>query len=793
MADPSVQKSETPQDIETDAQGVVGRWLTEIELAESDCKTWRSRSAKTIKRYLDERSPDGTTGALDVGGFNTLGQVHFNILWANVQVLQPALYSRPPRPEVDRRYHDADPIGRVASIILERALEFSNEDDKLDATARLCVLDYLLTARAQVWVRYEPKFAPLAPAMPAEAGATEAPISQAPVPEAATQAQETLTSRTDTSATEGGGAEQIAWERAPLDRVHWNDFLHSPARGWHEVRWVARRTYQSRNELVKRFGKKIGSEVSLDWQPKYMEDKYTQGENAQKFQMFKKAVIWEIWDKDERKVHWVSPGYKSGVLDTRDDPLKLKDFFPCPEPLLGTRGPDTIIPVPDYYEYQDQAQLLDDLINRASLLTDALRVAGVYDASQPSITRLLTEGGGNVLIPVDNWALMAQSGGLKGTIDWMPIDQVAKCLLSIYEAIDRTKQQLYEITGISDIIRGQAEGGAKTATEQQIKSRYANLRLSDRQADVQRFLRDGIRLKAEVMSEHFQPQTLALMSGIELTTPEDQQLMGQAIALLRSDVMREFRIDIETDSTIAADQQAEQESRTQFLGMVGTFLKEALPVAQAAPPLVPLIVEMMNFGARGFKAGRQLEGALDRAGKQLTEQAQKAASQPPPPDPKMIEAQTKAEGAKQEMAMRAQETQAKAAEGQQKMQMDAAQGQQQLELDAQKHAMEMQQQREQFQQQMALERERMLKEFQLSIQKMAMEMQGKQVEREQDVQLQREGAAIDAAQRDEDRAAAAQAGEADRALSAEQADADRSTNEKIAMAAAKAKSKGPTK
>ena len=749
MADPTGRAVETPEDFgPTKADGVT-RWLTEIKLAEAEQKDWVERANKCIKRYLDER-----TGIIKTdSGLNAIGSKQFNILWSNVQTLLPALFARAPKPEVSRRYDDPDPVGKVASIVLERDLEFGLEDDRIERIARLAVLDYLLTGRGQLWARYEPKFetatapatqepediaegeAPEAGEMaPAPGGLTAQTIGALPADQPGAEADEEARElQEDSSVTAGEQYDRVAWERAPLDRVHWKDFLHSPARGWQEVRWVARRAYLSRDELVKRFGK-LGEEVSLDWQPKLLEQDKS---DTIKHDLFKKGIVWEIWDRDSRKAIWVSPGYKADLLDQRDDPLGLKDFFPCPEPLIATHGPDSIIPVPDYYEYQDQATMLDELVNRASLLIDALRVAGVYDASQEAIRRLLTEGGGNVLIPVDNWTLFGNQGGIKGTVDWLPLEMVAGCLNQIYIAIEKTKQQLYEITGIADIVRG-ASKADETATAQQIKSRFATLRLSDRQTDIARFLRDAIRIKAEIICEHFQPETMAMQSGIALTgDPTDMQMFSQAVALLRNDALREFRVDIETDSTIAADDDEEKKRRTEFLAMVGAFFQQALPVAQMEPNIVPLMGKMLQFGARGFKAGRELETAIDQYVASLEKQTQEAQSQPPqppPPDPKaqaaLITAQANAQAKQADTQIKAGHLQV----AQEKAQAETAHKTQQQQLDA----MSIAEQLKQNQQEMMLGMQQGMAKIQADFEARMAELRG-------EMAVKREGHAIDAA------------------------------------------------
>lgn len=402
----------------------------------------------------------------------------------------------------------------------------------------------------------------------------------------------------------------------------------------------------------------------------------------------KKATVYEIWDREARKAYWIHKDM-ANVLDERDDPLKLKDFFPCPKPVFSTLANDNLVPVPDYVQYQDQARELDDLTGRINSIVRALKVAGVYDKSAQGVDRLLSEGIENTLIPVENWAVFGEKGGLKGVMDFLPIKEIVEVLASLYEAREKAKQDLYEITGISDIIRG-ATDPRETLGAQELKGKYAGLRLDNMQADVARFSRDLVRIFAEIIAEHFSLDTIRKISGVRLLTNEEKaQAQQQAQtgplpesiqeqlenpsweevhALIKDDTLRCFRISIETDSTIKADQDAEKEARVEFLTAAGSFISQAVAVPN--PELAPLLMEMLMFGVRGFKVGRDMESTFEVALKKIRE---KAENPPETPDPEMqkLQAQMQMDGQKLQI------------EGQ-KLQSEHAVKGQELELTAQK-------------------------------------------------------------------------------------------------------------
>jgi hypothetical protein len=384
----------------------------------------------------------------------------------------------------------------------------------------------------------------------------------------------------------------------------------------------------------------------------------------------------------------------SHFIDVRDDPLNFEGFFPCPKPLYATTTSDNLVPVPDFVLYQDQAMELDILSDRIDGLVKALRVRGVYDASQPALQRLMTEGDNNALIPVDKWAAFSEKGGLKGSVDLLPLDTIAQALIQCYQARADIKGQIYEITGISDIIRGQS-AASETATAQQIKGQYAGLRLRSMQEDVALFATEVIRLKAQVMCMRYQPQTILAYSAAEQMSDADKALIPQALQLIRDKPLRNFRIDIAADSLVQIDEVQEKQDRLQFLQAFGGFLQQALPVGQASPELVPVMMDLLKYGVQAFKAARPLEGTIDAA----TEQLKQMAAQPREnPAAQQAQMEAQAEQAKSQMLMQIEQ-----AKLQQSAQVEAlkAQNDQQLEQMKQQFEAQLAQQKIAAEQQMA--------------------------------------------------------------------------------------------
>lgn len=606
----------------------VNGWLTEIELSTNYFKPWVEQSKRIIKRYRDERAEATSRGR----------RKKINIMWSNIETLKPAIFARTPKAQVERRFKDKDELAMNAGVILERATQFQIDEGRFDFHAREARDDYLIIGRGQMWYRYVPDF-----------GAEKVDP----------QTQESY--------------QPVSNERVECDYVQWEDFLCQRARRWDEVAWVARRVFLTRQELVERFGD-LGKKVSLDYCPKDVSDNDKLREQQERF---KKAVVWEIWDKPSRKVIHIATGYKQAPLSETDAPLKLKNFFPCPRPMFATMTTDTIIPIADYCFYQDQAEQLDELQAREALLVKALRVRGVYDASFKELKRLTSESTENDLIPVDGLLGRMNSTNLREVIQFMPLKEIAEVLIRVYENQEKKKAEIYEITGIADIVRG-VSSPSETAAAQQIKGQFATLRISDRQMAFQEFLAEGIQIVAEIIAEQFSEQTLMAIVGLEVTKGDEQAFM-QAVGLLRNDAMRSYRVTVETDSTIAIDEQADKASRSEFLNSVGAFMQKAMPMVQTFPQFGAVLGEMMMFGVRGYKAGRSLEGALQGAIDTMVAQIEQQQQQPQeqPPDPAMVELEQRMQLEQGKLQM---EGQFKQAQFQQQAQLEGAR----LQLDAKK-------------------------------------------------------------------------------------------------------------
>jgi hypothetical protein len=557
------------------------RWLAEIKLYEDKFKKYNEDCKGISDRYRDDRE-------------NNKGR--YNIFWSQVENLKPAVLYYLPKVEVARRFKDKDPLARAGGEILERATQYNLEDNYTFNKLEKCRDDYIMYGRGQAWVRYQPLIEKTTVQVPAQID----PMSGMP--------QEGAQMGPDGRFYITEEQEVVTKEEVIVDYLHRLDFGHSLARVWEEVKAVWRKSYLTREECVDRFGEEIGKKIPLNNCPKELESA-----NELTKDLFLKAEIYEIWDKDEKKVIWLTKSLPTQVLDVRADPLNLKGFFPCPRPAFGSLDTESLVPIPDYNQYKTIAEQLDQITARITSIERAIKAVAVYDASKDSISKISNAKMDLTLIPVENWAAF---GGLDKVIEWLPMRDLVDVLQNLFTVKNAYKQDLYEISGISDIIRGQTDP-RETATAQRTKAQFASERLRYKQKVFSIFCRDLIEIMAEVIAEHFDPEILGAIAGVQSMGPEIEQAMPQIVELLRSDRARCYRIDIQTDSTIAIDEQADQEQVVQFMNMFTQGLNDVLPVIQAFPMMTPMLTESLLMVARRFKAGRNLEGAIENAFSQL--------------------------------------------------------------------------------------------------------------------------------------------------------------------------------
>lgn len=662
----------------------VAAWLSAIDRATKDMRDWTKRCEKIRKRYRYEASA-------------STRRRQFQMLWSNQEIMRPAVYAKAPKPVVESRFKDGDPLVRISSQALERSLEFQSDFLNYDRTFGLVRDDFLLYGRGVPRVRYYPV------------------LEEAEIPsgldEGAEGADEQYEAAGADEAEGEEGAETLQIEHVCVDFVQRDDFIHPQARTWEELPWLCYRAFLDRDQLIERFGKELGEKIPLDSSGGRTD---REDERQRQDSAVDKATIYEIWDKAKTTVLWIARGYGDAILESGPPYLKINGFYPSPRPAYGTLTTDSLIPVPDYVYYQDQAEEIDDLTARIASLSDSLKVVGFYPAGpsgegSPEVEKAVAPGFENRMIAVKSWAMFKEGANGGVPIVFLPVDQVEQVLRGCVELRKQLIDDVYQITGISDILRGASEA-SETLGAQQLKAQWGGIRMRDRQAEVARLARDTVRIVAEVMCATFQPETLLKIANMNLPREADveqaklqaslaQQQWQQAAqiaqesgqqppeapppvpdmgptveafgAFLKDQVLVRFRVDIEVDSTINSDESQEKQDRTEFIQATSMFIGQWGPIIQQNPEAGPLAGQLLLFGVRAYRTARQLEGTIE----QFVEKMEQQLAQPKQPQVDPV-AQAKLEQAKVDGANSQKLHEQTMAQGQQKHAQDMEQARQ---------------------------------------------------------------------------------------------------------------------
>jgi lipopolysaccharide export system protein LptC len=163
------------------------------------------------------------------------------------------------------------------------------------------------------------------------------------------------------------------------------------------------------------------------------------------------------------------------------------------------------------------------------------------------------------------------------------------------------------------------------------------------------------------------------------------------MALLRNERMRGFRIDVETDSLVEADQNQEKANANELVAALGNFFKEFGPVVQAQPALAPMVSQLLCFALRRYKVGAELEETVEKAMNEVQQRLENPAPPQPSPDEqvKLETAKVKGQAEAQKAQMEGQIAQMEAQFRQQEMAMEAQFKQQEFAMDQQAQKMDM--------------------------------------------------------------------------------------------------------
>lgn len=530
----------------TNEEKKVKKWLNRLETAEKHYQDYHDLVDDTRRAYKNEK---GSTQ---------------NIFWSSIETLKPFLYFKQPKPYIERREKTIDIVQNQACTILEKALEWDLSRFDFDSVIKYARNDFLISGCGILIEQYRPTFEKISVLQVNDDG-VETHIEQE--------------IKTD--------------EFVETVYVDPKNFLADSQKVgvWEECTWIARKIEMTKKEVLKQFGDDFADEIK----------DYSSADDEDEFK--KSTDVYEIWDKKSQTTYYLCKDIKSRFLKISDDTLKIVGFFPVPKPIFATTGNDSLIPVPDYQEIKPLLKELDGVTERMRLVQKALKISGAYDNSFPELVNILNAD--TSLVSLKDFERLKDSGGIKGIIDFMPINQYITALQALSERRNDIVQAIYTQTGVSDIMRGNSDP-KESATAVTKKTNFGTLRNQDRQNDMQRFLCDLLKIKAEIICEMFSDETLA-----QFATVGDKTIVAQAIALLRHDKMRNMLLDVETDTSFNQAENAKQVLNT--IENINDMITRAFQVVSAQPALLPLYRKMIESAVASLPNARQFEPIIEDA------------------------------------------------------------------------------------------------------------------------------------------------------------------------------------
>lgn len=562
----------------------------------------------------------------------------YDLFWASMEIMKPAVYAKPPVPVVTPQFKDRRPLHNVTAELMERTAISSFERGDFDAVMLNVRDDLIFYNRGQVWLTYE----------------------------------------TD----QKGGGQRVCYEH--LDR---KDFGHELARKWADVTFAWRVAWMTKAEMRKRFQKTSG-DAYKDAKPAKRSDAVDRDSEG----LTGKCPVYEVWHKADNRVYWVTDGVPV-LLDEGEPHLKLSGFFPCPRPAYGTLKPRSLTPVPDYVRYAAHLAKINTLTARIYLLLDKVKMKGLIPAGGDigdAVEQAMRDEDDQLLIPVPGAALMA--GAATGFVAWMPLKELAEAIQGLIAARAQLFEDFYQLSGIADIMRG-ATDPDETLGAQQLKSQYGSVRVREKIDELQRIARDVTRIAAEIAAEHFSKETLLEMSQMEIPSKADlekrtaeieaaaeseiealteqvkasvqqaqqqgqqvnpeqaQQQLKQAqqqvlakyapqfkevsdevpiedvLKLLRDQKARGFAFEIATDSTIMVDEMQEKASRNEFLTAFTGAANGLMQFAGLGEAGAKMAGEVLRFVLAPYRVGRELDTVVDQFVDAAPQMAQQMAAQ----------------------------------------------------------------------------------------------------------------------------------------------------------------------
>lgn len=538
-------------------------------------RKWQDKITRSEKIYDDYYKLIEETREFYKAGYKSnklIDKSSYNIFWSSIETQKPFLYFLQPQPCVSRSSKSSNPIQALACKIMEKAIEWDLSQFDFDSVIKYARNDYLISGCGILWEQYKPTFKSIL-----------------------NEEEEAVEIKED--------------EVVISEYVDPKNFLADTDKVgiWEDLTWIAKRTFMTKEEVIRNFGEEVRPLIIVEDNEK---------------EKNKEACIYEIWDKSKKKIYWMYKECTTQFLKVSEDFLHLPSFFPCPKPIFATLTNDSIIPRPDYAMIKTMLDELNGINTRMRLTMKALKVSGVYDNSFSKLADIFEKD--VTLVSIGDFDKLKNAGGLKGVIDFLPIEQYVVALEQLARRREDVVQQIFDITGVSDIMRGNSNPN-ETATAVNKKTNFGTLRNQDRQNDMQRFICDLYCTKGNIICEQFSEEKL--ISFLNPDESVDSNIVSQAIALLKTEKMRGMSLKVETETVFNQEQEIKQ--TMDGVKAVSEMIQMAFGIVSQQPLLLPLYRQMISAVVATMPKARSFETAIETSFAAIEKQL----NTPPEPTP----------------------------------------------------------------------------------------------------------------------------------------------------------------
>ena len=637
-------------------------WADQIASAQKAQEAWRGRAIEAWRCYRNESmgvrqsplNPDRDEVSRDWDAPTV------NVFSSNIELQRPLIFGHTPIPVVTRRHGPGGPTARAAAEVLRKVLSCLLDQHYWDPQEVMdrVVDDFLIGGRGMAEVIYEPG---------------EGPAERPPVP-LSWDGRRWLTPEGDVVPSDlvervGTSDQNRAVyrrhirgkpkpESARLLYVNPFHVLIHPAERWDEARWVACKERPTEEEVAERWGPEVAARASYDDGPVDEDDEpITDQSDPEGADRYRRARLWRIFDRKSRQIIWLDDlevrrhteedthARPSRVIFIESGEVGLNDFLPFPQPLQTFQSNSEQTPVPDFVQYQALFEMLQRMSFRWYYLIDAIRMKGLVSGRLAATAPRLFDNDDPAvaLVPLTNASPNVEDAGK--VIAWIPIGEIVQAAQAVQNVMTAITSLMHEVSGMSDVLRGHSSP-RETATAQRIKAEFGTGRIGAKKRLVARFCRQWLRMLAEIVCARFSWETMAEMSGVALRRrdeieaelaeleqslaaaqqageepphPQVQRLVQvrqepsveAVLKVLRSDALRSYSIDVETDSTVVADQEREREARGAVLETLMRAFEVLKPIVDsgALPPMT--LPETFVMMLRGLPMSRQLIDAIE--------------------------------------------------------------------------------------------------------------------------------------------------------------------------------------